>query len=74
MRLLIDQPIYLEIEQPDLGFLTKNTIFFKDSHILCQKCDLPEDTIYSFMYMLESYGYEVGLGMYEIGRFHLILK
>ena len=74
MRILINKPIYIEIIPHDLEFLNLCTIFFKDSHILEQKCDLHEKNVYALMELIESYGYDTKIEMYEIGRFHLIVE
>lgn len=71
MRVIIEEFIHAELVPDDQDFLTKNTIFYTDTGIRVQKCDLPENKIWEFLRVLETYGYTVDLTMYSIGRFKL---
>lgn len=74
MKLIIDESVTLELTEEDKSFLKENIIFHNDECITPQKCQLPEYTIYKLLELIESYGYDVDLEMYNIGRFKLIVE
>ena len=74
MRIVIDHPILLETSQKDRKFLKSCAISYNDGNVLEQKCDLPEQYIWTFLHLLEACNYNVELRMYNIGRFELTVS
>ena len=62
------------MNEDDKSFLKENVIHHNDYYITPQKCQLPEYIIYKLLELIESYGYDVDLEMYDIGRFKLIVE